>query len=72
MELDPGIHIVMHSVLSLKTGCDKLSPGLDGSWGEVHEPSPGWPGQGYMEVTCHNGIVAPSCRDGGDVYLQEF
>jgi hypothetical protein len=25
MELDPVIHIVMHSVLSLKTGCD--SPG---------------------------------------------
>jgi hypothetical protein len=22
MELDPSIHIVMHSVLSLKTGCD--------------------------------------------------
>jgi hypothetical protein len=22
MELDPDIHIVMHSVLSLKTGCD--------------------------------------------------
>jgi hypothetical protein len=22
MELDPGIHVVMHSVLSLKTGCD--------------------------------------------------
>jgi hypothetical protein len=22
MELDPGIHIVMHSVLSLKIGCD--------------------------------------------------
>jgi hypothetical protein len=24
MELDPGIHIVMHSVLSLKTGCGTL------------------------------------------------
>jgi hypothetical protein len=23
MELDSGIHIVTHSVLSLKTGCDK-------------------------------------------------
>jgi hypothetical protein len=22
MELDPGIHIVIHSVLSLNTGCD--------------------------------------------------
>jgi hypothetical protein len=26
MELDPGIHIVMHSVLSLKTGCDTSAP----------------------------------------------
>jgi hypothetical protein len=24
MELDPDIHIVMHSVLSLKTGCDNV------------------------------------------------
>jgi hypothetical protein len=50
----------------------ELSPGLDGSWGEVHEPCPGWPGQGYMEVTCHNGIITPSRRDGGDVDLQEL
>jgi replicative superfamily II helicase len=25
MELNPGIHIVMHSVLSLKTGCDNIA-----------------------------------------------
>jgi hypothetical protein len=25
MELDPDIHIVMHSVLSFKTGCDRTS-----------------------------------------------
>jgi hypothetical protein len=26
MELDPSIHIVMHSVLSLKIGCDSSDP----------------------------------------------
>jgi hypothetical protein len=50
----------------------ELSPRLDGSWSEVHEPCPGWPGQGYMKVTCHYGIVTPSRRDGDDVDLQEF
>jgi hypothetical protein len=50
----------------------ELSPGLDGSRSEVHEPSPGWPGQGYMKVTCHDSIITTSRRDGGDVDLQEF
>jgi hypothetical protein len=27
MELNPGIHIVMHSVWSLKTGCDRHAQG---------------------------------------------
>jgi hypothetical protein len=40
----------------------ELSPGLDGSRGELHEPSSSWPGQGYMEVTCHYGVVTPSRR----------
>jgi hypothetical protein len=50
----------------------ELSLELNGSWGEVHEPCSGWPGQGYMEVTSHNGIVTPSRCDGGDVDLLEF
>jgi hypothetical protein len=50
----------------------EFSPGLDGSRGEIHEPSPGWRGQGHVEVTCHYGVVTPSRRDGGDLDLQEF
>jgi hypothetical protein len=40
--------------------------------GEIHEPGSGRPGQGYMEVACHYGCVSTSCRNGGDVELQEF
>jgi hypothetical protein len=50
----------------------ELAPGLDGFRGEVHEPCPGWPGQGYMKVTCHYGIVTFSRRDGDDADVQEF
>jgi hypothetical protein len=52
--------------------CAELTPGLDGPLSEVHELSPGWPGQGYMKVTFHDGFVTSSRRDGGDVDLQEF
>jgi hypothetical protein len=30
--------------------CTELLPGVDRPRGEVHEPGPGRPGQGYMEV----------------------
>jgi hypothetical protein len=50
----------------------ELFPGVDRSWGKVHEPSPGQPRQGNMEVCCHHGGVSTCCRDGGDVNLQEF
>jgi hypothetical protein len=50
----------------------ELTPGLDGSWGKIHEPGPGWPGQGYMKVTCHDGFVTSGRRDSGDVDLQEL
>jgi hypothetical protein len=76
--LPHSVEVGLHAMLLIRAGevCRELrverSPGLDGSSGEVHEPRPGWPGQGYMEVTCHNGIVTPSRRDVGDVDLQEF
>jgi hypothetical protein len=77
--LSYGVQVGLHTVLLVRTGkkfcrelCAKLTPGLDGSWSEVHEPGPGWPDQGYMKVTCHDGVVTPSRRDGGDVDLQEF
>ena len=50
----------------------ELFPRPDRSGREVHEPSPGWPGQGYMEVAGHDGLVAICCCDGGDVNLHEL
>jgi hypothetical protein len=76
--LPHSVEVGLHAMLLIRAGKVRrelraeLSPGLDGSWGEVHEPRPGSPGQGYMDVTCHYGIVTPSRRDGGDADLQEF
>jgi hypothetical protein len=50
----------------------ELFLGVDRPRGKVHEPGPGRPGHGYMEVACHHNGVSTSCRNGGDVYLQEF
>jgi hypothetical protein len=64
----------LHTMLLISTGevccepCTELFLGVDRPQGEAHEPGPGRPGQGYMEVACHYG----SCRNGGDVDLQEF
>jgi hypothetical protein len=68
----------LHAMLLISTSevccelCTELFPGVDRPRGEVHEPGPGRPGQGYMEVACHYGSVSTSCRNGGDVDLQEF
>jgi hypothetical protein len=76
--LPHGVKVGLHPVLLARTGkicrepCGELTPGLDGSRSEVHEPGLGWPGQGYMKITRHDGVVTPSRRDGGDVDLQEF
>jgi hypothetical protein len=76
--LPHSVEVGHHAVLLVRTvevpreQRAELSPGLDGSRGEIHEPYPGWPGQGYVEVTCHYGVVTSSRRDGGDVDLQEF
>src|SRR6185312_3352303 len=50
----------------------ELLPGLDRPGSKVHEPSPGWPGQGYKKVDRHDGAVTTSCCDGGNVHLQEL
>jgi hypothetical protein len=66
--LPHSMEVGLHTVLLVCTGevCREqhaeLSPGLDGSRGEIHEPSLGWPGQGYVEVTCHYGVVTPGRR----------
>jgi hypothetical protein len=76
--LPHSVEVGLHAMLLIRASevhrelRAELSPGLDGSWGEVHEPCSGWPGQGYVEVTCDYGIVTSSCHDGGDVDLQEF
>jgi hypothetical protein len=44
--------------------------GVDRSWGKVHEPSPGWPTQGYMEVCRHYSGVSTYGHNGGDINLQ--
>jgi hypothetical protein len=50
----------------------ELFLGVDRSWGKVHEPSPGRPRQGNMEVCRHYGGVSTGCRNGGVVNLQDF
>jgi hypothetical protein len=68
----------LHAMLLISTGevryesCTKLFAGVDQRWGKVHELGPGQPGQGYMEVAYHYSSVSTSCRNGGDVDLQEF
>jgi hypothetical protein len=68
----------LHAMLLISIGevccepCTELFLGVDRPRVEVHEPGPGWPGQGYMEVACHYDSVSTSCRNGGDVDLQEF
>jgi hypothetical protein len=76
--LSYGMEMSLHAMLLISTGkarcelCIELFPGLDRSRGQVHEPGPGQPGQGYMEITCHHNGVSTSYRNGGDVNLQKF
>jgi hypothetical protein len=76
--LPHGVEVALHAMLLVRAGevrrelCAELTPELNGSRSEVHEPCSGWPGQGYMKVTRHYGVVTPSRCDGGDVDLQEF
>jgi len=72
------MEVGLHALLLVRAGevrhelRTEFPLGLDRSRGEIHEPSPGWPGQAYVEVTCHYDVVTPSRRDGGDVDLQKF
>jgi hypothetical protein len=72
------VEVGLHAMLFVSVGevrCEpraELFPGVDRSWGKVHEPSSGWPRQGYMEVCCHYGGVSTCCRNGGDIHLHEF
>jgi hypothetical protein len=73
-----NMEMSLHTMLLISAGkvccepCTELFPEVDGPQGEVHEPGPCWPGQGYMEVARHDGSVSTSCRNGGDIDLQEF
>jgi hypothetical protein len=52
--------------------CTELFLGVYRPRGEIHEPGPGRPGQGYMKVACHHNGVSTGYRNGSDVDLQEF
>jgi hypothetical protein len=72
------MEVSLHAMLLISAGevcCEphaELFPGVDRSWGEVHEPCLGWPRQGYMEICRHHNSVSTCCRNSGDIYLQEF
>jgi hypothetical protein len=72
------MEVCLHTMLLASAGKVRHKPhtelfsGVDGSWGLVHEPSPGWSRQGYMEVGRHHGGVSSCRRNGGDINLQEF
>jgi hypothetical protein len=72
------VEVGLHAVLLVSTGevrCEpraELFPGVDRSWGKVHEPSPGEPRKGDMKICCHHSGVSTCCCDSGDVNLQKF
>jgi hypothetical protein len=72
------MEVSLHAMLLISAGevrCEphiELFPRVDRSWGKIHEPSLGWPRQGYMEICRHYSGVSTCCRNGGDVHLQEF
>jgi hypothetical protein len=73
--LPHGVEVGFHTMLLVRTGevrrklCAELTLGPDGTRSEVYKLSPGWLGQDYMKVTCHDGVVTSGRHDGGDVDL---
>ena len=73
-----GVEVSLHTMLLVRTGevrsepRAELLPGLNRPRSKVREPTLGWPGQGYMKVARHDGVVTTSCCDGSNVHLQEF
>lgn len=65
----------LHTMLLVRAGEGhgephaELFPGKDRSLGKIHEPSLGWPGQGYMKVARHDGAISVSPHDNGDIDL---
>jgi hypothetical protein len=45
---------------------------VEGPLGEIYEPEPGRPHQGYGEVVGHDNLIPTYCEDGGGVDLQEL
>jgi hypothetical protein len=72
------VEVGLHAMLLVSTGEVRYEPhaelflGVDRPRGKVHEPSPGQPRQGNMEVCRHYGGVSTGCRNGGDINLREF
>jgi hypothetical protein len=69
------MEVGLHTVLLVSAGEVRHEPrtelflGVDGSWGLVHEPSPSWSRQGYMEVGCQYGGVSTCYCNGSDINL---
>jgi hypothetical protein len=55
------VEVGLHAVLLVSAGevryepRTEILPGVDLSWGNIHEPSPGRPRQGDMKICCHHG-----------------
>jgi hypothetical protein len=63
------------SIGALEVDCElaaQLWPGVEGPLGEIHEPRPVHPSQGYRKVVGHDGLIISCRKDGGRVDLQEF
>jgi hypothetical protein len=70
-DMEMSLHtVLLRSTVKVRCEpCTELLPGVDGSWGQVHELGPGRPDQGYMEIGHHHSSVSTSYRNGGDINL---
>lgn len=65
----------LHTMLLVRAGEGHGEPhakrflGKDRSLGKIHESSPGWLGQAYMKVACHDDTISASPHDSGDIDL---